>query len=147
MFDPEEQEQIRVRLADTLRWIISQRLAPKMGGGRHALFEIMGANLRTKESIVQGESEGKTFYEIMEASYSFGWRTFDHSVLDAFEQGIITEELALLYCSKKGHVSRGIDNIKKARGELTSNVTDLRMKPGSGAPGAPPPIPNTLKLK
>src|SRR6202008_3181923 len=41
MFEPEEQEQIRVRLSDTLRWVISQRLAPKVGGGRHALLEIM----------------------------------------------------------------------------------------------------------
>ncbi len=34
MFEPEEQDQVRVRLADTLRWIVSQRLAPKIGGGR-----------------------------------------------------------------------------------------------------------------
>ena len=34
MFEPEEQEQIRIRLADTLRWVISQRLAPKVGNGR-----------------------------------------------------------------------------------------------------------------
>src|SRR3989475_9520021 len=72
MFNPEEQEQIRIRLADTLRWIVSQRLAPRILGGRHALFEMMGANLRTKESVVQGESEGKTFYEIIEASHTFG---------------------------------------------------------------------------
>ena len=32
MFEPEEQEQIRVRLADSLRWVISQRLVPKVGG-------------------------------------------------------------------------------------------------------------------
>jgi twitching motility protein PilT len=51
MFEPEEQEQIRIRLSDTLRWVISQRLAPQIGGGRHALLEIMGANLRTKETI------------------------------------------------------------------------------------------------
>src|SRR4030095_15550597 len=37
MFEQEEQEQIRLRLADTLRWVVSQRLAPKVGGGRHAL--------------------------------------------------------------------------------------------------------------
>src|SRR6185295_9513012 len=36
MFEQEEQEQIRLRLADTLRWVVSQRLAPKEGGGRHA---------------------------------------------------------------------------------------------------------------
>src|SRR3954468_2095760 len=55
MFETEEQEQIRGRLAETLRWVVSQRLVPKIGGGRSALLEIMGSNLRTKESIVQGE--------------------------------------------------------------------------------------------
>src|SRR6185503_9667219 len=73
MFETEEQEQVRSRLADTLRWVISQRLVPRMGGGRHALLEIMGSNLRTQESIRYGEAEGKTFYEITEASQPFGW--------------------------------------------------------------------------
>src|SRR5947208_1666642 len=98
MFETEEQEQVRVRLADTLRWVVSQRLAPKIGGGRAALLEIMGSNLRTKESIVQGESEGKSFYEIIESSQSFGWRTFDAAVLEAYDQRVITEETAMLYC-------------------------------------------------
>src|SRR6516164_2483371 len=101
MFEPDEQEQIRIRLADSLRWVISQRLVPKIGGGRHALVEMMGSNLRTQESIRLGESEGKTFYEIIEASYPFGWRTFDQACLDAFEAGLITEETALLYCTKR----------------------------------------------
>ena len=146
MFETEEQEQ--VRLADTLRWIVSQRLAPRMGGGRTALLEIMGSNLRTKESVQLGESEGKTFYEIIEASYTFGWRTFDHAALEAFEQGLITEETAMLYCTKRSVVARGIDNIKKKRGDSTSDVSNLRMKSiqESKKAGAPP-IPTTLKLK
>src|ERR1041384_6071826 len=94
LFEQEEQEQVRLRLADTLRWIISQRLAPKEGGGRFALLEIMGSNLRTRESIILGESEGRSFYEIIEASYPFGWRTFDQACLEAYEQGKITEETA-----------------------------------------------------
>ncbi len=146
MYDPEEQEQIRRRLADTLRWVISQRLAPRVGGGRIALLEIMGSNLRTQESIRLGESEGKSFYEIIEASYPFGWRTFDHSCLEAYEKGLITEETALLYCTKRGHVSRGIDNIKKARGEATTNLGHLRMKSPAGAAESAPVLP-TLKLK
>lgn len=146
MFDPEEQEQVRIRLADTLRWIVSQRLAPKIGGGRHALLEIMGANLRTQESIRLGESEGKTFYEIIEASGTFGWRTFDAACLEAYEQGIITEDTALLYCSKRGPVTRGIDNIKKGRGESTSNVSGLRMRTPAEPKGDGPAAP-TLKLR
>jgi twitching motility protein PilT len=148
MFETEEQEQIRLRLADTLRWVVSQRLVPKIGGSRYAMLEIMGSNLRTKETIVQGESEGKSFYEIIEASYPFGWRTFDHAALEAYDQGIITEETALLYCSKRGIVTRGIDNLKKGRGETTTEMNALRMKPAQdGGRSNAPPIPATLKLK
>jgi twitching motility protein PilT len=148
MFEPEEQEQIRIRLADTLRWIISQRLVPRISGGRFPLVEVMGSNLRTQEAIRLGESEGKSFYDIIEASSPFGWRTFDHAALEAFETGIITEETALLYCTKRGPVMRGIDNIKKTRGESTTNISSLRMRTEAETKaGAPPPIPTTLKLK
>jgi len=154
MFETDEQPQIRLRLADTLRWIVSQRLPPKIGGGRHALLEIMGANLRIKESIQQGEAEGKTFYDIIEASQTYGWQTFDLACLRAFEEGLITEETAMLYCSKKGALSRAIDNVKKARGESMPGQSELRMRPMTdhaggrpGAPAAPPPIPGGLKLK
>src|SRR5256885_4929930 len=47
LFEPEEQDQVRYRLADTFRWVITQRLAPCLGGGRYPLIEVMGANLRT----------------------------------------------------------------------------------------------------
>ncbi|MCF7765211.1 MAG: type IV pilus twitching motility protein PilT, partial [Verrucomicrobia bacterium] len=124
----EEQAQIRLRLADTLRWVISQRLAPRNGGGRVALLEIMGSNLRIKDSIVMGEGEGRSFYEIIEANYPFGWRTFDQACLDAYEQGAISEESAILYCSKRGPVTRGIDNLKKKQGQQTSSITQLQMK-------------------
>jgi len=144
MFEPEDQEQIRLRLADTLRWVISQRLAPRVGGGRHALLEIMGANLRTKETIIHGESEGKSFYEIIESNHTFGWRNFDQACLESYEQSAISEETALTYSSKRGVVSRGIDRVKKARGEATLS-TDLKMKadPAKSAPA----FPSNLKLK
>jgi twitching motility protein PilT len=150
MFDPEEQEQIRARLADSLRWIVGQRLVPKIGGGRCPLLEIMGSNLRIQETIRLGESEGKSFYEIIEASYAFGWKTFDQAALEAYEQGKITEDTALLFCSKRGTVTRGIDNMRKARGEITSNVGSLRMKGiiesiGKDAGNAKPTV--TLKVK
>jgi len=111
-------------------------LVPKVGGAaRFALLELMGSNLRTQEAIRLGESEGKTFYEIIEASYPFGWRTFDHACTEAFEQDIITEEIALLYCTKRSVVSRAIDNIKKSRGEMTMTGGSLRMKtPANAAP-------------
>jgi twitching motility protein PilT len=127
MFDQEEEQQIRIRLADTLRWVVSQRLLPKIGGGRIAALEIMGNSLRVKDSIEHGESEGKTFYEIIEASATFGWKTFDMAVLELYAEGQIEEETALLYCSNKGVVTRGIDKIKKVKGESTTNLVGLRL--------------------
>jgi twitching motility protein PilT len=125
MFDQAEEAQIRIRLAETVRWIVSQRLLPKIGGGRVAALEIMGNNLRVKDCIEHGESEGKTFYEIIEAAGSFGWKTFDMAIMELFEQGMVTEETALLYCTNKGVMTRGIDKIKKTRGESTSTLTGL----------------------
>jgi twitching motility protein PilT len=127
MFSTDDAEQIRIRLADTMRWIVSQRLLPKVGGGRVATFEILGRNLRVKDLILNGESEGKTFYEIMEASNAFGMITFDQHIVGLFEQGLIAQETALGYCSHKGVVGRGIDSIKSARGEATTDIGNLEI--------------------
>ena len=127
MFDQEEHHQIRIRLAETLRWVVSQRLLPKIGGGRVAALEIMGNSLRVKDSVEHGEAEGKTFYEIIEASATFGWKTFDMAVLELYDNGLVTEETALLYCSNKGVVSRGIDKIKKVKGQATTNIDGLTL--------------------
>jgi len=127
MFELEEERLIRIRLADTLRWAISQRLLPREGGGRVAAFEIMGNNLRVRESIINGESEGKTFYEMMEQAQPFGWMTFDSCIVRHYEQGYISEETAMAYASKKAVVKRGIDQIRSARGEKTTDIEGLRI--------------------
>lgn len=125
MFDQDEEKQIRIRLADSLRWVACQRLLPKIGGDRVAAFEIMGANLRVKDSVMHGESEGKTFYEIIEGSQPFGMMTFDQSIAELFKKGLITEETALSYASRKSIVGRAIDTVKTARGEKTTTIEGL----------------------
>ena len=127
MFAQEEENQIRIRLADTIRWIICQRLLPKVGGGRVAAFEIMGTNLRVKDTILRGESEGKTFYDIIEKGEAYGWLTFDKFIVDLYETGQITEETAMAYSSHKGVVGRGMDRVKSARGERTTDIDDLQI--------------------
>ena len=127
MFSTEEEHQVRIRLADTLRWVVCQRLLPKIGGGRAATFEILGTNLRVKDAIMNGESEGKTFYEIMQAGQAFGMTTIDGHIIDLFEHGLITEETALAFASRRGIVGRGIDSLKSARGEATSDIDKLEL--------------------
>jgi twitching motility protein PilT len=120
MFHIEEEHQVRIRLSDSVRWAVSQRLLPKIGGGRVATFEIMGANLRVQDAILNGESEGKTFYNIMQDGTAFGMTTFDSHIVGLYEQGLVTRDMAISFSSRKGVVGRGIDLIDSARGKTTT---------------------------
>jgi twitching motility protein PilT len=132
MFEQEEEIQIRMRLAETVRWIVCQRLLPKEGGGRQAAHEIMGSNLRVKDTIVNGESEGKTYYEIIEGSRPFGMMTFDQCIVDHYKAGKISEDTAMSYSSRKGVVGRMIDSVKSERGEKTTDIEELKIDDGYG---------------
>lgn len=127
MFSMEEEKQIRIRLADTVRWIVAQRLLPKLGGGRVAAFEVMATNLRVKDSILNGESEGKTFNDIITAGKAQGMISFDEFIVSLYEEGKIDEATAMAYASRKDIVGRGLDSIKSARGESTTRIDSLEI--------------------
>jgi len=135
MFDTEEEKQIRIRLSDAVRYVVCQRLLPREGGGRVAAFEIMGKDIRIKEIILDGESENKTFYEVIESNRAFGWCTFDDSILELFQEGQISHDTAMAYASKKAIMRRGIDRIKAARGEKVTDIEGLEVDRGYGTPG------------
>jgi twitching motility protein PilT len=122
-FGKDEEQLVRERLADTLRYVVSQRLIPKIGGGRLMINEIMGSNLRTRETLLLGEGENRSYSEIIEASAPYGWHTFDQALVEAYQKEIITEESAMIFSTSKSKVRHGIDYVKK---------TDNR--PGDGAP-------------
>jgi twitching motility protein PilT len=127
MFERTEEQQLRIRLADTLRWVVSQRLLPKIGGSRLLVQEIMGSSLRTREAIALGEGEDREFYGIIEQSEPFGWTTFDQSIAKAFELAKITDETAQLYSSNKAKMSRYLDDVKKRQGVATLDTTSLKL--------------------
>jgi len=128
MFEQEEQPQIKHRLVDTIRWVVSQRLLPRVGGGRIAAMEILRTSLRVKDLILNGETEEKTYYNVIKAGSSLEMRTFDQHILELYSEGLITEETAEIYCSHRNEINRGIDNIKAARGESTTSLSGLAME-------------------
>jgi twitching motility protein PilT len=127
MFPAEEENLIRLRLADTLRWVVCQRLLPKVGGGRVAAFEAMSSSLRVKDAIIHGEAEGRTFYDIIQAGNAFGMVTFDDYILNLYTDGMITEETARAYASNRSIVGRGIDALKNSKGEKTTSLGKLHL--------------------
>jgi twitching motility protein PilT len=91
------------------------------------VHDILGNTIRSNELILNGESEGKTFYEIQEVGEPFGMMTFDQAIVRAYESGMITEETAVAYATRKAIVQRGIDKVKQGRGEKTTDVEGLKL--------------------
>jgi twitching motility protein PilT len=114
-------------LAESVRWVVCQRLLPKVGGDRVAAFEILQANLRVKDVILNGEGEGRTYYDIMQAGKPFGMTTFDDHIVGLYAKGLITEETAMAYASRKAAAGRGIDAVKSSRGEATTDIDNLEL--------------------
>ncbi len=127
LFSNDEEKQIRERLADTLRYIVSQRLVNKISGGRLLVSEIMGSSLRTREALLYGEGENRTFQEIIEAGSTLGWHSFDQSLMRAFESDLISEETALLFCTHKNKMKRDLEMAKKMRAPVDEEPSGLKM--------------------
>jgi twitching motility protein PilT len=127
MFSKDEEQQLRQRLADTVRYVVSQRLVSKIGGGRLLVSEIMGSSLRTRETLLYGESENRTFQEIIEAGDTLGWHTFDQSLLKAYKADLITDETTIIFCAHKNKMRRDIDMVKKLRNRTFDEPSGLRM--------------------
>jgi twitching motility protein PilT len=127
MFTSEEEKQVRERMAETLRYIISQRLVGKIGGGRLLVTEIMGSSLRTRESLLYGEGENRTFLEIIEAGNVNGWHSFDQSLLNAYEAEQITEETAVIFATHKTKMRSDIEMSKRMRVDYLEESSGLQM--------------------
>ncbi len=121
MVGKNEEQFTRIRLASSLRWIICQKLIPKLQGGRVAIFEILKNTLRTQD-VILGQGEPTNFYDIAAKGAPFGMQTFDQDLVRAFEEGTINEDIALAYASYRSVVRKEIDKIKASRGELTSDI-------------------------
>ena len=91
-------------------------------------MEILCTSLRVKDLVLNGETEEKTFYNIIRDGSALDMRTFDQHILDLFSRGQVTEESALVYCSQRSEMNRGMDRLKSERGESTSSLDDLAME-------------------
>jgi twitching motility protein PilT len=108
-FGKDEEQLVRERLAGSLRYVVGQRLVPKISGGRLLVTEFMGSSLRTREAIELGENDNRRLHDIIEAGTTGGWHSFEQSLLKAFLAGDITEETAMQYSINKPTMRQRLD--------------------------------------
>jgi twitching motility protein PilT len=91
-------------------------------------MEILRTSLRVKDLILNGETEDKTYYNIISEGSALDMRTFDQHILELYSRGMITEKSAITFCSHRAEMNRGLDKIKSERGESTTQLTNLSME-------------------
>ncbi len=105
VFPKNEEKSIRLRLSQSFRFIVSQRLLPRANGsGRVAAIEVLKATSRTKEYIERGESEGKSLMDAMEQGETEGMQTFDGEIEKLVRNGVVSKEDGLAYASNSGNL-------------------------------------------
>ena len=105
VFPKNEEKVIRTRIAQSFRYIISQRLIPKPDGkGRVAAIEILKSTMRTREYIEKGESDGKSLIDAMEQGDQEGMQTFDTVIEKMVRDGVLTQETALPYATNANNL-------------------------------------------
>jgi twitching motility protein PilT len=96
VFPKDQEPQVRTRFAQSFRYVISQRLIPKIGGGRIAVLEILKSTMRTRDYVMKGESGGRSLTDAMHDGAVDGMQTFDDELEKMWNSGAITREVALL---------------------------------------------------
>jgi twitching motility protein PilT len=105
VFPKNEERVIRTRIAQSFRYIVSQRLIPRPDGqGRVAAIEILKSTMRTREYIEKGESEGKSLIDAMEQGDQDGMQTFDGVIEMMVRNGVLTQEGAMPYATNANNL-------------------------------------------
>jgi len=123
VFPKNEERQIRTRFSQSFKWVVSQRLVPKKGGGRIAVCEILRATARTKEYIQEGEREGRSLVDAMRDGALDGMQSFDGELERLIGAGIIDPEVGLSYASNRTNLQLQLDSSADVS-EMTSDVPE-----------------------
>ena len=99
VFPKEQEAQVRTRFSQSFRYVISQRLVPKIGGGRKAVLEILKSTMRTRDYVLKGETDGRSLTDAMHDGQVDGMQTFDDQLEILWNERVIAKETALVYAT------------------------------------------------
>ena len=112
VFPKDQEAQVRTRFAQSFRYVISQRLVPRAGGGRTAVLEILRSTNRTRDYILKGETEGRSLLDAMHDGSIDGMQTFDDELEKLWERKVIGKDTALAYATNPTNLAlRLVDGV------------------------------------
>ena len=95
VFEPSQQQQIRVQLSTVLTAVVTQQLLPSIDDSRIPAFEVMIANPNIRNLI--REAKIPQIDAAIQTGRAFGMMSMDMSIANLYNEGKITKETALAY--------------------------------------------------
>jgi twitching motility protein PilT len=127
LYPKNEEPVIRTRLAQTFRYIVSQRLIPRADQrGRVAAVEILRSSPRTREYIEAGEADGKSLLDAMKDGKLDGMQDFDSVIRDLIERGVVSLEDGLAFATNQNNL---LLELKGVTGEDYMNSREVNGVP------------------
>jgi twitching motility protein PilT len=137
MFPPEEQDVVRVRLAETLSAVVSQRLLPKKeGGGRVAALEVMIVTPTIRDLMLDKDRIGEIREFIAEGREQYGMQTFDQHLSDLVTRGEVEFEVALAASTRPSDFELNMKTFRRQStavrrpAEASEPVSTMTLDPG-----------------
>jgi twitching motility protein PilT len=140
VFPKNEERQIRTRFSQSFKWIVSQRLVPKTGGGRVAICEVLRSTARTKEYVQEGEREGKSLLDAMNDGVLEGMQSFDYELERLIGAGVIDRDTALSYATNRTNLQLRLET--QGAGVNDAPAIGLKDMKAARKP-TPPPAPRS----
>jgi twitching motility protein PilT len=134
-FPPEKQEVIRSILAGVLRGVISQRLLPKVDGGRVAAVEVMVMNARIADLIREGRADEIT--DAVAEGEFFQMQTFTQALIEHVIAGRVDREVAANAATNKHDFLVSLDQAMKRKRAEDQLAAVQRQAPAEPEPQAP----------
>lgn len=126
LYPKSEEPVIRTRLAQTFRYIISQRLIPRSEGrGRIAAVEILRSSPRTREYVEAGEAQGKSLLDAMRDGKLDGMQDFDTVIKDLIHRRIITIEDGLPFATNQNNLLLSLKGLASSEDFIRSEIDGI----------------------
>jgi len=121
LYPKNEEPVIRTRLAQTFRYILSQRLVPRADfRGRIAAVEILRSTPRTREYIESGEAEGKSLLDAMRDGRLEGMQDFDTVIKDLIERNVVSVEDGIGFATNQNNLLLSLKGLTSGEDFLRS---------------------------
>ena len=144
LYPKNEERIIRTRLAQTFRYIVSQRLIPTADGrGRIAAVEVLRSNPRTREYIEKGETEGKTLLDAIRDGEIDGMQDFDSVIRDMIEKKLITMDDGLSFATNQNNLLLQLKGLSSTE-DYVNQGREAKPMPKPMIPPTPPENPDSV---